>query len=73
MENYLPSVAPIAKGDRFHLNQWSKNKFERNQMKNIPYVSIVASLMNAQVCTRPNIAFAIRMLTRYQSNLSLNH
>ncbi|WKA06104.1 hypothetical protein VitviT2T_024022 [Vitis vinifera] len=42
-------------------------------MKNISYASAVGSLMYAQVCTRPNIAFAIGMLGRYQSNLGLDH
>ena len=42
-------------------------------MKNIPYGSTVGSLMYAQVCTRPNISYAIGMLGRYQSNLGLEH
>ncbi|XP_059592657.1 secreted RxLR effector protein 161-like [Vitis vinifera] len=33
----------------------------------------VGSLMYAQVCTRPDIAFAVRMLGRYQSNPGLDH
>ena len=28
-------------------------------MKNIPYACVVASLMNAKVCTRTDIVFAI--------------
>ncbi|XP_075088124.1 secreted RxLR effector protein 161-like [Nicotiana tabacum] len=42
-------------------------------MKDIPYVSLVGSLMYAQVCTRPDIAFAVGMLGRYQSNPGLDH
>ena len=42
-------------------------------MKNIPYASAVGSLMYAQVCTKPNIAFSLRMLGRYQSNQGLDH
>ena len=42
-----PSVAPIVKGDKFNLNQCSKNDFEREQMKNIPYASSVRSTMHA--------------------------
>ncbi|RVW74359.1 Retrovirus-related Pol polyprotein from transposon TNT 1-94 [Vitis vinifera] len=57
------------KGDRFNLNQCLKNELEREQMKNIPYASAVGSLMYAQVYTRPDIAFAIGMLGRHQSNL----
>ena len=42
-------------------------------MKNIPYASVVGSLMYAQVCTRPDIAFVVGMLGRYQSNPSIDH
>ena len=42
-------------------------------MNNIPYASTVGSLMYAQVCTRPDIAFAIGMLGRYQSNPGMDH
>jgi hypothetical protein len=62
MNDCSPSVDPIVKGDRFNLNQCSKNDLEREQMKNIPYASAVKSLMFAQVCTRPDIAFAVGML-----------
>eukprot|EP00253_Pinus_taeda_P015417 PITA_15417 len=73
MKNCSPSVAPIVKGDRFNLNQCPKNDFEREQMKNIPYASAVGSLMFAQVCTRPDIAFVVGMLGRYQSDPGLDH
>ena len=45
MKNYLPSVAPIVKGDGFNLNKCPKNDFENEQMKNIPYASVVGSIM----------------------------
>ena len=64
---------PFVKGDRFNLNQCPKNDFEREQMKNIPYASVVGSLMYAQVCTRPDIAFAVGILGRYQSNPCMDH
>ncbi|KAL6320481.1 hypothetical protein AAG906_007560 [Vitis piasezkii] len=41
-------------------------------MKNIP-ASVVESLMYAQVCTKPDIVFAVGMLRRYYSNLGLDH
>ena len=73
MKDCSPSVAPIVKGDKFNLNQCPKNDFEREQMKNIPYASTVGSLMYAQVCTRPDIAFIVGMLGRYQSNPGIEH
>ncbi|XP_073017954.1 secreted RxLR effector protein 161-like [Primulina eburnea] len=51
----------------------NKNDLEREQMKNISYASAVGSLMYAQVCTRPDIAFVVGMLGRYQSNPVLDH
>ena len=41
-------------------------------MKNIPYASIVGSLMYAQVCTRPDITYVVGVLGRYQSNPDIN-
>lgn len=73
MKDCSPSVAPIVKGDRFNSNQCPKNDFEREHMKNIPYASIVESLMYAQMCTKPDIAFTVGMLERYQCNPSINH
>ncbi|XP_068649563.1 secreted RxLR effector protein 161-like [Aristolochia californica] len=73
MKGCSPSVAPIVKGDRFNWNQCPKNNLEREQMKDIPYASAVGSLMYVQVCTRPDIAFAVGMFGRYQSNPRLDH
>ena len=73
MKNCSLSVAPILKGDRFDLNQCPKNDFEREHMKNIPYGSAVGRLMYAQVCTILDIAFAVEVLGRFQSNPSLDH
>ena len=73
MKNCSLSVAPILKSDRLDLNQCPKNDFEREHMKNIPYTSAVGSLMCAQVCTRPDIAFAVGVLGRYHSNPGIDH
>jgi hypothetical protein len=37
-------------------------------MKSVPYASAVRSLMYAQVCTHPDIAFATGMFDRFQKN-----
>ena len=42
-------------------------------MKIVLYSSIVDSLMYAQVCTRPDIAFVIYVLGRYLSNHAQSH
>ena len=73
MENCSLSIAPILKGDKFDLNQCPKNDFKWEHMKNIPYASVVRSRMYAQVYTRPDIAFSVGVLGRYQSNLGIDH
>jgi hypothetical protein len=73
MKNCSPSVAPIVKGDKFELSQCPQNNFEREHMKNISYASAVGSLMYAQVCTRPDIAYAVGVLGRYQINPGVDH
>jgi hypothetical protein len=42
-------------------------------VKNIPYAYAVGILLYAHVCTRPEIAMAVEMLGRYQSNTRLEH
>ena len=40
-------------------------------MNNVPYASAIGSLTYAQVCTRPDLAFATGVFSRYQSNPEL--
>ena len=42
-------------------------------MENIPYASVVRSMMYAQICIRPDISFVVGMLGRYESNLGMDH
>ena len=73
MQNCSASPVPIQKGDKFSLMQCPQNDLEQKQMETIPYASVVGSLMYAQICTRPDISFAVGMLGRYQSNPGLDH
>ena len=73
MQDSKPGDTPVAKGDKFSLNQCPKNNLEVKEMQKIPYASAVGSLMYAQVCTRPDIAYIIGMLGRYLSNPGMDH
>ncbi|KAK2966785.1 hypothetical protein RJ640_022744 [Escallonia rubra] len=61
------------KGDKFSLLQCPRNQLEQDEMERIPYASAVGSLMYAQVCTRPDIAYVVGMLGRYQINPGMGH
>ena len=73
MQNCKPGMTPVAKGDRFSLDQCPKSELEIKEMEKISYSSAIGSLMYAQVCTRPNIAFIVGMLGRYVSNPGMDH
>ncbi|XP_035541506.1 secreted RxLR effector protein 161-like [Juglans regia] len=73
MHNCAPGDVAVIKGDKFNKTQCPKNELKRESVKNIPYASVVGSLMYAQVCTRPDIAYAISFLSRFQSNPGQEH
>lgn len=73
MHDCKPGIAPVVKGDKLSLSQCPNSDFEKAQMKDVPYTSVLESIMYAQICTRPNISFATGFLGRYQSNLGRDH
>ena len=42
-------------------------------MARVPYASAVGSLMYAMMCTRPDICYAVGLVSRYQSNPGYKH
>jgi hypothetical protein len=42
-------------------------------MSRVPYSSTIGSLMYAMVCTRPDIAHAVGVVSRYMNNLGKEH
>jgi hypothetical protein len=68
-----PMPAPIVKGDNYGIFQSPRNQYEIDQMKSVPYALAIGSLMYAQVCTRPDLAFVTGMLGRYQKNPGISH
>jgi len=49
------------------------NEEEREEMSKVPYSSAVGSLMYAMVCTRPDIAYAVGVVSRFLSNPGKEH
>ena len=40
---------------------------KKEKMSRVPYASAVSSLMYVMICTRPDICYAIGLVSRYQS------
>ncbi|KAM2034968.1 hypothetical protein ACFX16_038120 [Malus domestica] len=73
MEQSKKGFLPVRHG--IHLSKFMgpKTPEEIQQMSVIPYASAIGSLMYAMTCTRPNIAYAVSITSRYQSNPGLEH
>ena len=68
MQNSKPIDTPMEKGHALNLDQCPKNDEEKKCMSTVPYAAAVGSLMYAMLCTRPDICYAVGLVSRYQSN-----
>jgi ATP-binding cassette subfamily B (MDR/TAP) protein 1 len=59
MSNFKPVCSPLASHFKLSSKQCPSSDEERDEMEKVPYASAVGSLMNAMVCTGPDIAYAI--------------
>ena len=73
MQSCFFGTTLFVKGDRFSKGQCPHNDIERDQMKAVPYSSVVGNLVYAQVYRRPDIAFVVGMLSRYLSDPGQSH
>ena len=64
---------PIPVGAKLSAEQCPTTQEEVEDMSHVPYASAVGSLMYAMVCTRPNIAHAVVILSRYMSKPGNEH
>ena len=53
--------------------QSPKAEEERDHMSKVPYASAIGSLMYTMVCTRPDIAHAVGVVSRFMSRTGKQH
>jgi len=63
----------ISVGVKLSAEQCPKTQEEEEDMSCVPYASVVGSLMYAMVCTRPNIAHAVGILSMFMSKPGKEH
>ena len=64
---------PVSKGTILNKSMCPTNKTELEEMKAVPYAHAVGSLMYAMTSTRPDICYAVGLVSRYQSNPGKAH
>ena len=73
MQNSKKGDLPIQSNTKLSKTQSPSTEAEIAEMSQIPYASAVGSIMYAMTCTRPDVAFALSMVSRYQGNPGKAH
>jgi hypothetical protein len=73
MENVNPVSTPLANHFRLSTSQCPKTVEEIEDMSKVPYASAVGCLMYAMVCTRPDLAHAVSVVSKYMANPGKQH
>src|SRR5438128_1260663 len=64
---------PIAPHFKLSASQCSASDEEFEYMSRVPYSSAVGSLMYAMVCSRPDLSYAMSLVSRYMANPGKEH
>ena len=73
MQDSKPVNVLIPVGAKLSAKQCPKTQEEEEDMSHVPCASAVGSLMYAMVCTRPDIADAVGVLSRFMSKPRKQH
>jgi len=73
MYDSKPVKVPIPVGVRLSAKHCPNTQEEEEDMSHVPYASATGSLMYAMVCTRPNIAHVVGVLSKFMSKLGKEH
>jgi hypothetical protein len=73
MQDCKPIPTPLPINFKLSSSMSPSNEAERMEMSRVPYASAVGSLMFAMVCTRPDIAQAVGVVSRYMANPGKEH
>ena len=73
MDESKKGFLPMLQGKTLSKTQSPATAEDREVMNKIPYASAIGSIMYAMLCTRPDVAHAISLTSRYQSDPGLEH
>ncbi|GJT21830.1 hypothetical protein Tco_0891767 [Tanacetum coccineum] len=68
MENSKRGTIPMQDKLKLSKSDGASTPAEKRRMSNVPYASVVGSIMYAVRCTRPDVAFAQNITSRFQQN-----
>jgi hypothetical protein len=68
MKNAKLMSTPLANHFRLSISQCPKTIEETEGMSNVSYASTMGCLMYAMVCTKPDLAHAVSVVSKYMAN-----
>ena len=68
MDNSKKEFLPMRHGVHLSKSMCPQSEEDRQEMSNVPYASAVGSLMYAMLCTRPEIAYSMSVVSEFQAN-----
>ena len=73
MQDYKSISTSFSVNFKLSPSMCPSNEAERKEVSRVPYASAVGSLMFVMICTRPDIAQAVRAVSRYMANPGGEH
>ncbi|GKA90105.1 hypothetical protein Tco_0811917 [Tanacetum coccineum] len=73
MQDCKPISTPFPTDVKLSSKMSPSSEKERMEMSRVPYASAVGSLMFAMICTRPDIAHAVGVVSRYMAEPGRGH
>ena len=73
MENAKEANVPLGGHYKLSADQSPVTNQEREDMMGVPYANAVGSVMYMMLCTRPDLAHSISVLSRYMGNPGRDH
>ncbi|CAM8940962.1 unnamed protein product [Rhodiola kirilowii] len=73
IKNAKPVLTPVTSHFKLSKDQEPETKEEKAYMENVPYSNAVGCLMYAMVCTRPDIAYGVSLVSRHITNPGKYH
>ncbi|KZV43791.1 hypothetical protein F511_41481 [Dorcoceras hygrometricum] len=61
-------TTPLAAHFKLTVTQVPETEEEKEYMKSVPYANVVGSVMYAMICTRPDLAHAVSVVSRFMAN-----
>jgi hypothetical protein len=73
MQDSKKGFLPMSHGITLSMKRCPTDPDEQERMRVIPYASAIGSIMYAMICTRPDVSYALSVMSMYQSNYGDAH